>query len=76
MSDLSAAIKSVGVHSVACACGVSQRAVYKWLKRGSLPKTEFYGKTDYAIKIEKLSSGKYSASFLLMISREKLLSQD
>lgn len=57
MSFINLAIKSVGVAEVAKACGISPRAVYKWLNKGSLPKTEFYGGTQYAMTIEKLSQG-------------------
>ncbi|EOL1931106.1 DNA-binding protein, partial [Escherichia coli] len=48
-------------------------AVYKWLKNGFLPKTEFFGKTKYASKIEEISGGKYQASEMLEISKKNLL---
>lgn len=67
-------IKDIGVSLVAKACDVSNRAVYKWLHNGFLPKTEFFGKTKYAEQIAKASKGKYSAGKLKKISREKLLS--
>ncbi|HFV9295573.1 helix-turn-helix domain-containing protein [Serratia fonticola] len=73
METLELAIKGVGIPEVAKACGVSERAVYKWLKNGFLPKTEFFGKTCYADKIEKISGGKYHATTLLALSKEKLL---
>lgn len=44
MQTLDEPIKGVGIPEVAKACGVSERAVYKWLKNGFLPKTEFLGK--------------------------------
>lgn len=75
MSDLCLAIKYVGVAEVASACGISQRAVYKWLKKGSLPKTEFYGKTHYAKTIERLTYGKFGAEKLLDESRTCLLNK-
>lgn len=59
--------------TIAKACGVSERAVYKWLKNGFLPKTEFFGKTKYASKIEEISGGKYQASEMLEISKKNLL---
>lgn len=74
MDNIDIAIKGVGIPEVAKACGVSERAVYKWLKNGFLPKTEFFGKTSYAKTIEKVSAGKYTAMDLLRVSREKLLS--
>lgn len=73
MDSLGLAIKAVGISEVAKACGVSERAVYKWLKNGFLPKTEFFGKTNYAAEIEKLSQGKFRASDLLNISKQALL---
>jgi len=73
MTVINLAIKSLGVAEVATACGVSPRAVYKWLKKGSLPKTEFYGGTHYAITIERLSQGQYNAEKLLHESRNALL---
>ncbi|MGG2139938.1 DNA-binding protein [Symbiopectobacterium sp. RP] len=74
MDNLNEPIKSVGIPHVAKACGVSSRAVYKWLNNGFLPKTEFFGKTKYAQAIENISDGKYKASDLLDISQKKLLS--
>lgn len=73
MSALNQAIKCIGVPQVASACGISQRAVYKWLKKGSLPRTEFYGKTSYANTIERLSKGRFIAEKLLDESRASLL---
>jgi hypothetical protein len=73
MNNLEIAIKGVGIPEVAKACGVSERAVYKWIKNGFLPKTEFFGKTTYAKTIESISSGKYQADELLNTSRLRLL---
>ncbi|WP_299996907.1 helix-turn-helix domain-containing protein [uncultured Cedecea sp.] len=73
MHTLDESIKGVGIPEVAQACGVSERAVYKWLKNGFLPKTEFFGKTQYAAKIEAISQGRYRACDLLEISQKKLL---
>lgn len=73
MYHLDKAIKGVGIPEVAKACGVSERAVYKWLKIGHLPKTEFFGKTKYAEKIEQLSGGVLKAADLLELSRKNLL---
>ena len=73
MQTLDEPIKDIGIPEVAKACGVSERAVYKWLKNGFLPKTEFFGKTKYAQQIESISGGKYSASEILDISKQNLL---
>ena len=73
MQTLDEPIKGIGIPEVAKACGVSERAVYKWLKNGFLPKTEFFGKTKYAQQIESISGGKFSASEILDISKQNLL---
>lgn len=49
MSTLKTAIdKAGGPASAAKVCGVSARAVYKWLSNESLPRTDYTGETDYA----------------------------
>ena len=45
-----------GVPAVAKACGISDRAVYKWLATCSLPRTEYTGETNYAEAITTLAS--------------------
>lgn len=50
---------------VAEACGVSPRAVYKWLKTGRLPRTDYTGETSYAKTISDLSGGTVEANWLL-----------
>ncbi|CAI1069902.1 Uncharacterised protein [Serratia fonticola] len=77
MNGLDEPIKTLGIATVANACGVSERAVYKWLGNQALPKTEFYErgfpeKTNYAEKIESLSEGKYSAKEILELSKKNL----
>lgn len=37
-------IKTVRVAVVADVCGVSQRAIYKWMDNGKLPRTEYPAK--------------------------------
>lgn len=73
MDDLRKPITDIGVARVAKACGVSERAVYKWINNGFLPKTEFFGKTNYAKTIQSLSKGKVKAEYLLSVSQKKLL---
>lgn len=74
MDDIRKPITDIGVAEVAKACGVSERAVYKWLANGFLPKTEFFGKTSYAETIQSISNGKFKAKDLLALSQKKLLS--
>ncbi|MCY1300745.1 hypothetical protein D9M69_581230 [compost metagenome] len=52
MSALKKAISDAGgVAAVAGVCGLSQRAVYKWLAADALPRTEYTGETDYARRL-------------------------
>lgn len=66
-------IKSVRVSVVADACGLTPKAIYKWLERGSLPRTEFTGETEYADKIAKASGGKYSAAQIRRICKQRFV---
>lgn len=53
-----------GVIAVAVACGLSQRAVYKWIGSRRLPRTEYTGETQYCEAIAKISNGKFTAQEL------------
>ncbi len=64
-------IKTVRVSVVADVCGVSQRAIYKWMDNGKLPRTEYTGETNYAEKIAHASNGLFSADAILTIGRNK-----
>lgn len=66
-------IKSVRVSVVADVCGLTPKAIYKWLERGSLPRTEFTGETKYADKIAKASGGKYSAAQIRRIGKQQFV---
>lgn len=56
MNELKQAIESAGgVQLVASACGVTPRALYKWLTSGFLPRTEYTGETQYAETISALA---------------------
>ena len=64
-------IKTVRVSVVSDVCGVSQRAIYKWINNGKLPRTEYTGETNYAEKIALASNGLFSADAILTIGRSK-----
>ena len=64
-------IKTVRVSVVSDVCGVSQRAIYKWINNGKLPRTEYTGETNYAEKIALASNGLFSADAILTIGRNK-----
>ena len=44
-----------GVPAVAEKTGLSVRAIYKWAKKGSLPRTEFTSETNYSQNLSELS---------------------
>lgn len=62
-------ILELGVPLVAEACSVSVQAVYKWLRAGRLPRTEWTRDTNYAGAIAALSGGKYQREHLLPLSK-------
>ena len=64
-------IKTVRVFVVADVCSVSQRAIYKWMDNGKLPRTEYTGETNYAEKIALASNGLFSVDEILAIGRSK-----
>lgn len=68
LPTLSEAIKNIGVLATSLACGCTQRAVYKWIEKGSLPRTDFTGETNYAERIANASNGKYSHAVIKKIS--------
>jgi len=51
-----------GAKAVARACGVSVRAVYKWIAANAFPRTEYTGETSYLVKLADLA-GEQGASF-------------
>lgn len=66
VSALKEAINKLGgVAQAATLCGVSQRAIYKWLSSGTLPRTEYTGETHYASRLAEASAGQFTAEWLL-----------
>ncbi|HAM76368.1 MAG TPA: hypothetical protein DCQ09_12190 [Alcanivorax sp.] len=69
MSFFKSVIDSVGgVKAASKICGISPRAMYKWLDSDSLPRTDYTGETNYADLLAEASDGKFTADEL----REKL----
>ena len=54
-----------GVAKASVICGVSQRAIYKWIAAESLPRTEYSGETCYACLLAEASCGQFTAEWLL-----------
>jgi len=75
LPTLTEAIKEVGVITISSACGCSVRSIYKWMKKGSLPRTDFTGETNYAEKIALASHGKFSTELIKTISRPQKASE-
>jgi hypothetical protein len=66
MSALKESISKVGgVVKASAICGISQRAIYKWLSADCLPRTEYSGETRYAHLLAEASAGQFSAKWLL-----------
>lgn len=66
MSALKDSITKVGgVAKASVICGVSQRAIYKWIAADSLPRTEYSSETRYAYVLAAASSGQFTAEWLL-----------
>ena len=52
MTAISIAIECAGGPVLASkTCGISRQAVDKWLSKGSLPRTEYTGETNYAERL-------------------------
>lgn len=60
-----------GVAAVANMINITNRAVYKWLSKNELPRTEYTGETQYAEIIEKGTNGKVSKSEFLKAGKPK-----
>lgn len=66
MSALKDSIGKVGgVTKAALVCGVSPRAIYKWLASDALPRTDYTGETSYANQLACASSDQFTAAWLL-----------
>lgn len=70
-SPIKAAVEDKGYDRVAKACGVTRRAVIKWVAAGHLPRTEWTGETEYADAIERLTEGKVTRDQLLATRTRK-----
>lgn len=62
--NVSEIIKGVGLTRIAQACAVSPSAVHKWKSQNRLPRTEWTGETQYAVKIAALHGGVTVAELL------------
>lgn len=74
MSDsrVKQAVYMIGGPKVAAdICGVSIRAVYKWLDVGRLPRSAYTGEKPYAEILAKHCDAKFTAAWLLSTTETK-----
>ncbi|CAD5376737.1 conserved hypothetical protein [Pseudomonas sp. OF001] len=67
-------VRAGGVARASFVCGVSQRAIYKWIAAGSLPRTEYTGETHYAERLAAAAAERgepFEAAWLLSESSPK-----
>ena len=68
-SPIKAAVDETGYAKLAKACGVTPRAVIKWVEAGHLPRTEWTGESDYSTVIENITGGRVTRDQLLSTRR-------
>lgn len=59
-----------GVCTVAFAVQLSQRSIYKWIERNSLPRSEYTGESDYSSVIAEMSQN-FNKEKILVIGNPK-----
>lgn len=70
MNTLREAIDTIGgVKAAAIAINKSERAVYKWLCNGALPRSEYTGETNYSEILARISAGAFTAKQLRDVAR-------
>lgn len=66
MNAITIAVEKVGGPVAAAkACEIRRQAVDKWLVKGTLPRTDYTGETNYAERLAAASDGQFTAAWLL-----------
>lgn len=66
MNPVESAVNAVGGQTAAAKiCGITPVAIHKWVKNGSLPRTEYTQKTNYSELLARHSNGSFTAEWLL-----------
>lgn len=61
-----------GPYGVSRICGVSNTSALRWKKKGTLPRTEWTGETQYAAKIEAATQGAVTQAELLSCPPQRM----
>lgn len=69
-NTVSSAIDHIGLTKVGNRFGIRPSAAQKWRDNGRLPQSDLSGLTEYAIGLEELSGGKFTAEKLLAETRQ------
>lgn len=69
-NPVTSAIEHIGLSPLARRLDVWPSAVQKWRDDGRLPQTDLAGLTSYAVTIEEMCDGKFTAEQLLEATRQ------
>lgn len=72
-NPVTSAIKHIGLSPIARRLGYQPSAIQRWRDDGRLPKTDLAGLTTYAVTIEEMCDGKWTAEQLLGATRDSWL---
>lgn len=62
---LKKAVNMIGLTPMSHKLDVTYQAINGWIDRNRMPDTEYSGRTQYAVKIQKMTDGKVTVSKIL-----------